>query len=91
MLHGIDTATMTLKAQMNRNDSTGFGDVSVALPVGTDLWLGDFDGQDIAIEPNQLSTAAQPRKEPRCRLKKHYAKLPRRAERAWWSAAKVQV
>ena len=67
---------MTLKAQMNRNDSTGFGDVSVALPVGTDLWLGDFDGQDIAIEPNQLSTAAQPRKEPRCRLKKHYAKLP---------------
>lgn len=36
------------------NDSTGFGDVSVALPVGTDLWLGDFDGQDIAIEPNPL-------------------------------------
>jgi hypothetical protein len=55
---------MTLKAQMKRNDSTGFGDVSVALPVGTDLWLGDFDGQDIAIEPNLLSTAAQPRKEP---------------------------
>lgn len=54
----IDPASMTLKAEARQHDSSGFGDVSVALPIGRTLWLGSFDGRSIAIEPNDLLTAS---------------------------------
>jgi len=46
----IDPASMTLKSELSRDDRPGFGDVSVALPVGGALWLGAFDGDDIDVE-----------------------------------------
>lgn len=53
----IDPASMRLKAEMRRDDHTGFGDISVALPLARALWLGDFDGHDIAIVEDTLSAA----------------------------------
>lgn len=50
----IDPKSMTLKREVNRDDRTGFGDVSVALPVGPTLWLGAFDGHEIAMEQGEL-------------------------------------
>ncbi|MGH8397688.1 MAG: SMP-30/gluconolactonase/LRE family protein [Gammaproteobacteria bacterium] len=52
----IDPVSMTLKAELRQQDHSGFGDVSVALPIGRTLWLGDFDGHSILIEPDKLLT-----------------------------------
>ncbi|MGH8307915.1 MAG: VOC family protein [Gammaproteobacteria bacterium] len=54
----IDPVSMTLKAELRQHDHSGFGDVSVALPIGRTLWLGDFDGHSILIEPDKLLTAS---------------------------------
>ena len=48
---GIDPVNMVSTSEFTQNAS-GFGDVSVALQVGSDLWLGSFDGTSIAIEAN---------------------------------------
>jgi SMP-30/Gluconolactonase/LRE-like region len=53
----VDPATMKLKAEIQRDDLPGFGDVSVALPLDGSLWLGDFDGHELAIVADTLSGA----------------------------------
>lgn len=55
----IDPTTMTLKSELNRDDQSGFGDVSVALKVGRAIWLGSFDGNFIATAPYESLTASQ--------------------------------
>jgi sugar lactone lactonase YvrE len=48
----VDPITLRIVSEFSQNDAS-FGDVSVALQVGTDLWLGSFDGTSIAIEAKE--------------------------------------
>lgn len=47
---GIDTSKMIPRYEISRDARFQFGDVSVALAVGDDLWLGSFSGDRVAIE-----------------------------------------
>jgi len=54
----IDAARMSRRYEIRVDDTSGFGDVSVALTVGRDLWLGSFGGDTVAIVPNAKRKAS---------------------------------
>jgi hypothetical protein len=60
----IDANRMILRHEISRDAQPQFGDVSVALPIGNDLWLGSFSGDRVAIESTN-GTKAQVRPDSR--------------------------
>jgi hypothetical protein len=51
---GIDTGRMIPRYEINRDAQPQFGDVSVALPIGDDIWLGSFSGDRVAVVPRAV-------------------------------------